>query len=58
MARKKKGNIFGKVIVYTKTYKGTSIGSKPITSTMNKRNKKGRSRKQIRRARGRGQGKP
>ena len=55
---KKKGNIFGKVIVYTKTYKGTSIGSKPITSTMNKRNKKGRSRKQIRRARGRGQGKP
>ena len=33
---KKKGNVFGKVITYTKTHKGTSIGRKPITSTMNK----------------------
>jgi len=33
---KKKGNVFGKVITYTKTHKGTSQGRKPITSTMNK----------------------
>jgi hypothetical protein len=33
---KKKGNVFGAVIEYTKTNKGTSIGRKPITSTMNK----------------------
>ena len=33
---KKKGNVFGQTITYTKTHKGTSIGRKPITSTMNK----------------------
>jgi hypothetical protein len=33
---KKKGNVFGKIIQYTKTHKGTSIGRNPITSTMNK----------------------
>jgi len=33
---KKKGNVFGAVVEYTKTNKGTSIGRKPITSTMNK----------------------
>jgi hypothetical protein len=33
---KKKGNIFGATVEYTKTEKGTSIGRKPITSTMNK----------------------
>ena len=33
---KKKGNLYGKVIVYEKTYKGTSIGSRPNTSSMNK----------------------
>jgi len=27
----------GLVVQYTKTYKGTSIGRKPITSTMNKK---------------------
>jgi len=48
---KKKGNVFGKVITYTKTYKGTSQGRKPITSTMNKH--KRRSWKKYR-----GQGKP
>jgi hypothetical protein len=37
---KKKGNIFGKVIVYEKKHKGTSIGRNPITSTMNKRKRK------------------
>ena len=33
---KKKGNLYGKVIVYEKTHKGTSIGRRPNTSTMNK----------------------
>ena len=33
---KKKGNLYGSVVEYTKTEKGTSIGRKPITSTMNK----------------------
>jgi hypothetical protein len=37
---KKKGNVFGKVITYTKTHKGTSQGRKPITSTMNKRKRR------------------
>ncbi len=27
---------YGAVVLYTKTHKGTSIGRKPITSTMNK----------------------
>ena len=27
---------YGQVVTYTKTYKGTSIGRRPITSTMNK----------------------
>jgi|GEM_PF-1251043 len=54
----KKGNIYGAVITYTKRYKGTSIGTKPITSTMNKNKRKGRSRKQIRDSAKRGQGRP
>ena len=33
---KKKGNLYGKVVVYEKTHKGTSIGRRPNTSTMNK----------------------
>jgi hypothetical protein len=33
---KKKGNIFGTTVAYTKTEKGTSIGRRPNTSTMNK----------------------
>ena len=33
---KKKGNVYGQVVVYERTYKGTSIGRRPITSTMNK----------------------
>ena len=33
---KKKGNVYGAVVLYEKTYKGTSIGRRPITSTMNK----------------------
>ena len=54
----KKGNIYGAVITYTKRYKGTSIGEKPISSTMNKNKRKGRSRKQIRDSAKRGQGRP
>ena len=38
---------YGTVVNYKKTYKGTSIGKKPITSTMNKHKRKGRSKKQI-----------
>ena len=30
---------YGLVIQYDKTYKGTSIGRRPITSTMNKKKK-------------------
>ena len=33
---KKKGSLYGKIITYEKTIKGTSIGRRPITSTMNK----------------------
>ena len=33
---KEKGNVYGQVVVYEKTYKGTSIGRRPNTSTMNK----------------------
>ncbi len=37
---KKKGNLYGKVIIYERTYKGTSIGRRPITSSMNKNRKR------------------
>ena len=33
---KKKGNLYGKVIEYTRTENGTSIGRRPKTSSMNK----------------------
>ena len=33
---KKKGNLFGATVEYTKTQKGTSIGRRGITSTLNK----------------------
>ena len=33
---KKKGNVYGTVVLYEKTYKGTSIGRRPNTSSMNK----------------------
>ena len=43
---KKKGNIFGQTVIYEKTFKGTSLGRHPITSTMNKnkRRLKGKSK--------------
>ena len=37
---KKKGNVYGQVVVYEKTYKGTSIGRRPNTSSMNKNRKR------------------
>ena len=49
---KKKGNLFGATVTYTKTEKGTSIGRKPITSTMNKNKRRQRGKKKYR-----GQGK-
>ena len=37
---KRKGNVFGQTVVYERTYKGTSLGRRPITSTMNKHKRK------------------
>ena len=37
---KKKGNLYGKVIEYTRTENGTSIGRRPKTSSMNKHNRR------------------
>ena len=46
---KKKGNIYGQVVVYEKKFKGTSIGKNPKkVNSMNKHKRKGRSRKQLR----------
>jgi len=49
---KKKGNVFGAVIEYTKTEKGTSIGRRGIKSTLNKHK-----RRQQGKGKYRGQGK-
>ena len=46
---KKKGNVYGQVVVYEKKFKGTSIGKNPKkVNSMNKHKRKGRSRKQLR----------
>ena len=46
---KKKGNVYGQVVVYEKKFKGTSIGKNPKkVNSMNKHKRKGRSRKQMR----------
>ena len=37
---KRKGNVFGQTVVYERTYKGTSLGRRPITGTMNKHKRK------------------
>ena len=37
---KRKGNVFGQRVVYERTHKGTSLGRRPITSTMNKHKRK------------------
>jgi len=47
----KKGNVYGAVVLYTRTFKGTSIGRRPITSTMNK------NKRRQQKAKYRGQGK-
>lgn len=47
---KKKGNIFGKTVVYEKKHKGTSQGRITKSSkvkTMNKHKRKGRTKKQL-----------
>jgi len=49
---KKKGNLFGANVEYTKTVKGNSMGRKPITSTMNKNKRRQRGK-----GKDRGQGK-
>ena len=49
---KKKGNLYGKAIEYTRTENGTSIGRRPKTSSMNKHKRRIRGRKKYR-----GQGK-
>ena len=48
---KKRGNLYGKVIEYTHTENGTSIGRRPKTSSMNK-NK----RRSFKKYRGQGRG--
>ena len=48
---KKRGNLYGKVIEYTRTENGTSIGRRPKLSSMNK-NK----RRSIKKYRGQGRG--
>jgi hypothetical protein len=51
----KKGNVYGSVVIYERTSKGTSIGKNPKkVNSMNKNKRKGRSKKQMRY---RGQGK-
>ena len=45
---KKKGNLYGKVIEYTRTENGTSIGRRPKTSSMNKHRRQGRTKRQMR----------
>ena len=37
---KRKGSIYGATVVYERTYKGTSLGRRPITGTMNKNKKR------------------
>ena len=49
---KKKGNLYGKVIEYTRTENGTSIGRRPKTSSMNKNKRRMRGKHNYR-----GQGK-
>ena len=49
---KKKGNLYGKVIEYTRTENGSSIGRQPKTSSMNKHKRRMRGKHNYR-----GQGK-
>ena len=49
---KKKGNVYGAVVLYEKTFNGTSIGRRPKTSSMNKHKRRMRGKHNYR-----GQGK-
>ncbi len=51
---KKKGNLYGKVIEYTRTENGTSIGKRPKTSSMNKHKRRQLGKKPYYRGQGRG----
>ena len=51
---KKKGNLYGKVIEYTRTENGTSIGRRPKTSSMNKHKRRQLGKKPYYRGQGRG----
>ena len=52
---KKKGNIYGKIIVYEKKYKRTSIGGGKVkTSSMNKHKRRQLGKKPFYRGQGRG----
>ena len=50
---KKKGNVYGQVVVYEKTFKGTSIGRRPNTSSMNKNRRRQLGKKPYYRGQGR-----
>ena len=50
---KKKGNVYGQVVVYEKTHKGTSIGRRPNTSSMNKNRRRQLGKKPYYRGQGR-----
>ena len=50
---KKKGNLYGKVIEYTRTENGTSIGRRPKTSSMNKNRRRQLGKKPYYRGQGR-----
>ena len=45
---KRKGNVFGQTVVYERTFKGTSLGRHPITSTMNKNKRRLRGKSKYR----------
>jgi hypothetical protein len=51
---KKKGNVYGQVIVYEKKFNGTSIGRRPKTSSMNKNRRRQLGKKPFYRGQGRG----
>ena len=51
---KKKGNVYGQVIVYKKKFNRTSIGRRPKTSSMNKNRRRQLGKKPYYRGQGRG----
>ena len=51
---KRKGNLYGKVIEYTRTENGTSIGRRPKLSSMNKNKRRQLGKKPFYRGQGRG----